>query len=359
MQVLNHRVRGAFGSTVLAFLLALSTSASAQDFGPLNPPQVIPYDGVLELHGLGVSGIVNMRFTLDDVPAVDRETGFLWQDVYEVAVTAGRFSVLLGSHETMPLPAEVFEVDELYLVVDIDVDQTEVVEWLGLTNAQRIVPVPYAYRTAESRDFVIHGEAVSEVDDGAGGIDYFYMVPRGAIVMWSGALTDISDGWALCDGSNGTPDLRDRFIVGAAPAADPGATGGAISHSHIVDPHTHAIGEHTHPMPHTHTLSHTHDVDIPPAWVGYVPNYDPEGQNGWVGSGSDTSPHAAGVWHSHEYNPPNTTSTEASSTTTSSPSVDSTDLPSDVDTDVPDDPVGTDTIDHRPPYFALAFIMRL
>jgi microcystin-dependent protein len=38
----------------------------------------------------------------------------------------------------------------------------------------------------------------------------------GMVVMWSGALTQIPPGWALCDGQHGTPDLRRRFIVGAA-----------------------------------------------------------------------------------------------------------------------------------------------
>jgi len=40
-------------------------------------------------------------------------------------------------------------------------------------------------------------------------------VPRGAILMWSGSMDKIPLGWALCDGSKGTPDLRGRFIVGA------------------------------------------------------------------------------------------------------------------------------------------------
>lgn len=35
--------------------------------------------------------------------------------------------------------------------------------------------------------------------------------------MWSGEVDEIPAGWALCDGSNGTPDLRSRFIVGAGP----------------------------------------------------------------------------------------------------------------------------------------------
>lgn len=41
-------------------------------------------------------------------------------------------------------------------------------------------------------------------------------VPTGAIMMWSGAIANIPAGWALCDGTNGRPDLRGRFIVGAS-----------------------------------------------------------------------------------------------------------------------------------------------
>ena len=50
-------------------------------------------------------------------------------------------------------------------------------------------------------------------------------VPTGTIVMWSG--TTIPDGWALCNGSNGTPDLRDRFIVGAGLSYGLGSVGGS------------------------------------------------------------------------------------------------------------------------------------
>ncbi len=69
----------------------------------------------------------------------------------------------------------------------------------------------------------------------------FYMVPQGAIIMWSGPLSNIPDGWGLCDGTNGTPDLRDRFIQGWTAGADPGGTGGASSHSHAVNSHSHGI----------------------------------------------------------------------------------------------------------------------
>ena len=40
-------------------------------------------------------------------------------------------------------------------------------------------------------------------------------IPSGVIIMWSGTIASIPPGWQLCDGTNGTPDLRDRFVVGA------------------------------------------------------------------------------------------------------------------------------------------------
>ena len=56
-------------------------------------------------------------------------------------------------------------------------------------------------------------------------------VPIGCILMWSGSISDIPDGWALCDGEihNGkmTPNLLGRFIVGAGNSYLVGATGGA------------------------------------------------------------------------------------------------------------------------------------
>lgn len=69
----------------------------------------------------------------------------------------------------------------------------------------------------------------------------FYMVPQGAIIMWSGSLSNIPDGWGLCDGTNGTPDLRDRFMRGWTDGVDPGDTGGGSSHSHTANSHSHGV----------------------------------------------------------------------------------------------------------------------
>jgi len=55
------------------------------------------------------------------------------------------------------------------------------------------------------------------------------MLPAGIITMWSGTLLTIPTGWALCDGTNGTPDLRNRFIVGAGDDYVVGDNGGQAS----------------------------------------------------------------------------------------------------------------------------------
>lgn len=91
-----------------------------------------------------------------------------------------------------------------------------------------------------------YGKIVS-VDDN-GNLSSFEF-PKGIIVAWSGDITKIPDGWNLCDGKNGTPDLRGRFIIGANPNSnrnsnfminEMNATGGyekaLLSHTHTIGP---------------------------------------------------------------------------------------------------------------------------
>lgn len=71
----------------------------------------------------------------------------------------------------------------------------------------------------------------------------------GMIMLWSGSIATIPSGWALCNGSSGTPDLRDRFIVGAGSTYAVAATGGSanaivVSHTHTAS--TNTTGAHTH-----------------------------------------------------------------------------------------------------------------
>src|SRR5690625_615574 len=100
-------------------------------------------------------------------------------------------------------------------------------------------------------------------------------IPSGLISMWSGALNAIPSGWALCDGSNGTPNLTDRFIVAAGGDYAVGDTGdGSIpSHSHgsgsltaaSSGAHTHtastgSAGSHSHSGSANSTGAHTHTI---------------------------------------------------------------------------------------------------
>ena len=73
-------------------------------------------------------------------------------------------------------------------------------------------------------------------------------VPTGLIAIWSGATNAIPTGWLICDGTNSTPDLRDRFIIGAGSTYSVGATGG----SSTLDSHTLTIAE---LASHTHTYT--------------------------------------------------------------------------------------------------------
>jgi hypothetical protein len=85
------------------------------------------------------------------------------------------------------------------------------------------------------------------------------VLPSGVITMWSGAENAIPFGWALCNGQNGTPDLRNRFIVGAGSGSSyqPGWTGGADTvtlGTHQMPPHSHGgsvsgDGSHRHVIP--------------------------------------------------------------------------------------------------------------
>ncbi len=74
---------------------------------------------------------------------------------------------------------------------------------------------------------------------------------RGMIMMWSGSLATIPEGWGLCDGTLGAPDLRDRFVVGSGGAYTTGAVGGSadavvVSHSHSLSIDSGGAHAHSH-----------------------------------------------------------------------------------------------------------------
>jgi hypothetical protein len=80
-------------------------------------------------------------------------------------------------------------------------------------------------------------------------------VTNSIVIMWYGSIESIPPGWHLCDGSNGTPDLRDKFILGAGGTYNPGQTGGSTTFSAAgtitIDAHVLTIdelGPHRHPF---------------------------------------------------------------------------------------------------------------
>lgn len=90
-------------------------------------------------------------------------------------------------------------------------------------------------------------------------------IDSGIIVMWGGLVSAIPSGWFLCNGLNGTPDLRDKFIKGAANGANPGATGGGSTHTHG----DHTIGsEAAHTHTYTQVPNHVHVENINTATTG-------------------------------------------------------------------------------------------
>lgn len=125
----------------------------------------------------------------------------------------------------------------------------------------------------------------------------------GTLIMWSGALATIPTGWALCDGANGTPDLRDRFIRGASDGQAPGETGGATMHSHTISNHTHSFSD--------STSSDASGSSVSPSFLG----------------AEVASP------HNHDHSVSGTTGNPGSPSTAS--------------------------VAHLPPFFKLAFLMKL
>jgi hypothetical protein len=91
--------------------------------------------------------------------------------------------------------------------------------------------------------------------------------PSGGIVLWSGSVASIPSGWLLCNGSSGTPDLRDRFIVGAGSTYAVGATGGSANAT---------------------LVSHTHTATSVVTDPGHLHTFSARGDDGQGGSGAGT-----------------------------------------------------------------------
>jgi microcystin-dependent protein len=92
------------------------------------------------------------------------------------------------------------------------------------------------------------------------------VIPTGLITLWSGAVGSIPSGWALCNGANGTPDLRNRFIIGAGSAYSVGSTGGSANS--IVVSHTHTATSVVTDPGHEHVSNSVGLSNVNINWVG-------------------------------------------------------------------------------------------
>lgn len=158
------------------------------------------------------------------------------------------------------------------------------------------------------------------------------LLPSGVITMWSGTIATIPSGWLLCNGSSGTPDLRDRFIVGAASddagVAKTNITGvltqtGGSKDATLVS-HTHTFSETTN----TQSLTGTLVASKPGSASGIVSVTATGVAGGADGSQSSATQYTINASHSHTVS--GTTASAGSS--------------------------GTNA--NLVPYFALAFIMK-
>lgn len=254
---------------------------------------------------------------------------------------------------------------------------TAVVSGNNLTNALRgeegtasawgagtVVEMLWSSQTWED---AVDGILVEHAQDGThtSAVTEFYM-PVGGIIMWSGSIVSIPATWALCDGTNGTPDLRDRFIVGAGSTYAVADTGGAATvtldttmipshthtqnaHNHTQDAHTHTQNAHTHTQnAHTHTQNaHNHTV-----W-GSATGLTSGGLSiGTLASSTDTANKTSSSTTATNQN---TTATNQNTTATNQ----NTTATNQAATAVNQNTGGGLAHENLPPYYALAYIMKL
>jgi hypothetical protein len=144
-------------------------------------------------------------------------------------------------------------------------------------------------------------------------------VPTGGIILWSGSTGSIPATWYLCDGTNGTPDLRNSFIVGAGSTYAVNATGGTAD----------AIV-----VSHTHTATSTSVVTDP------THNHSSQGNGAPNGGGAGVAyVSSAGNQPGYATTSSSTGITVATSTTNATAGVSGTNA-------------------NLPPYYALAYIMK-
>lgn len=153
------------------------------------------------------------------------------------------------------------------------------------------------------------------------------LIPSGGIIMWSGTVATIPSGWYLCDGSNGTPDLRDKFVIGAT------ADDGGAAKTNVTGSYTQSGGSKD-----AVNVSHTHTATSVVTDPGHFHSVLPEG----AGTSSGTGNYLTGATSNASYGSLSTGSKTTGITVATSNSTEGSS--------------GTNA--NLPPYYALAFIMK-
>lgn len=86
------------------------------------------------------------------------------------------------------------------------------------------INIANAYSKAKEKGAILPENLNS--DNLSSTISSIQIIPAGCILLWSGSSDNIPAGWALCNGENNTPNLQDKFVLGAGPVHNPGDTGG-------------------------------------------------------------------------------------------------------------------------------------
>lgn len=300
--MLSRRVLKTFLLTLIVFLCAVHVSHGE------GVPQLINYSGTLtNTSGAPVpDGQYDVEFKIYNVPTGGTP---LWTEAWnattsKVITFSGVFNVMLGAHTS--IPASFFTDNTVaYLGIKVGSDSE-------MLPRQRITSVAYSFVAGNG-------------------------IPKGGVIMWSGAVNQIPAGWALCDGTNGTPDLRDRFIVGAGSGYAVGASGGEATHVLTVN----EMPSHTHIQDaHTHTQNdHNHGITDPG-------HFHPIGGNNVGGSGN------ARIDTNRNFTM-NTDSRTTGITINNATATNQNTTPTNQNTG------GGAAHENRPPYYALAFIMKL
>lgn len=271
-------------NTVKRALASASLFAALAAFqGLANPPTItqavtpgtVSYQGQVQAAdgSAYADGVYGIEFRLYDAASAGTP---LWGARYQPYLKNGFFNVILGQTdvgENALSNCTYTAVGDFWKAVWLDPNIANQSRYLSITIvSERGTPVgtpheSFPRQQLQASPFALQAQFAQQADSASRSLGDFTVatnlqvgvvthahVPRGLISMWSGSLTNIPAGWALCDGNNGTPDLRNRFVFGAgdayAVAAKDGSAMTTLTEANM-PPHSHAGttaagGEHTH-----------------------------------------------------------------------------------------------------------------